>query len=228
VLADGFDTAAIGFIAPSLVKEWGVARPALAPVLSAALFGLAAGALCSGPIADKLGRKTVLVASVLLFAVACLASAFSETLVQLTVLRFLTGIGLGAAMPNAVTLMSEYCPSRLRATLTNAMFCGFPLGAACGGFLAAWLIPQFGWRSVLVFGGVMPLVLGVVMLFALPESVRFLVARAMPAQRIRAALARISPDAANASAFTMSETRPAAAGRAGAAWCCPRATSSAR
>jgi len=163
VLADGFDTAAIGFIAPSLIGEWGVERPALGPVLSAALFGLAFGALCSGPLADHFGRKTMLSASVLLFGVACTASSFSANLTQLTVLRFVTGIGLGAAMPNAVTLMSEYCPDRRRATLTNLMFCGFPLGAAFGGFLAAWMIPQWGWRSVLELGGAVPLVLAVVM-----------------------------------------------------------------
>ena len=88
VLLDGFDTAAIGYIAPSLIGEWGVRRPALAPVLSAALFGLAAGALLSDPLADRFGRKRVLVGAVLIFAVACLASAFSGNLFELTVLRF--------------------------------------------------------------------------------------------------------------------------------------------
>src|SRR6478672_1466147 len=99
VLLDGFDTAAIGFIAPSLIKEWGITRPALAPVLSAALFGLAAGALASGPLADRIGRKNVLTGSVLLFGLACTWSGFSADLTQLTVLRFVTGLGLGAAMP---------------------------------------------------------------------------------------------------------------------------------
>lgn len=156
VLLDGFDTAAIGYIAPSLIAEWGVSKPALAPVLSAALFGLATGALLSGPLADRLGRKTVLVSSVAVFALACLASGFSPDIWTLAALRFVTGLGLGAAMPNAVTLMSEYCPDARRATLTNAMFCGFPLGAALGGFLASWMIPQFGWRSVLILGGIAP------------------------------------------------------------------------
>src|SRR4051812_48631096 len=110
VLLDGFDTAAIGYIAPSLITEWGVARPDLAPVLSAALFGLAFGALSSGPLADRLGRKAVLVGSVLIIGVACFLSAYATGLTQLVIWRFATGLGLGAAMPNAVTLMSEFCP----------------------------------------------------------------------------------------------------------------------
>lgn len=208
VLLDGFDTAAIGYIAPSLIKDWGVTKPMLAPVLSAALFGLAAGALLSGPIADRLGRKRVLTVTVLIFGVATLASAFATNLTELSVLRFITGLGLGAAMPSAVTLMSEYCPTARRSTLTNLMFCGFPLGAAFGGFLAAWMIPQWGWQSVLVLGGIAPLVLTVGLLTLLPESVRFMVTRRQPVERIRAALARIAgPQVHQIERFTLSETR---------------------
>nr|WP_314543143.1 MFS transporter [uncultured Massilia sp.] len=205
VLLDGFDTAAIGFIAPSLIKEWGIAKPALAPVLSAALFGLAAGAIVAGPLADRLGRRVVLLASVLAFGAACGASAFAGGLEQLVILRFLTGIGLGAAMPNAVTLISEFCPDARRSFVTNAMFCGFPLGAACGGFLAAWMIPHWGWRSVLELGGAVPLVLAAVMLFVLPESVRHLVARNASPARIGAILRRVHPAAAAAKRFVMAE-----------------------
>ena len=205
VLLDGFDTAAIGFIAPSLMKDWGIAKPDLAPVLSAALFGLAAGALTSGPLADRYGRRVVLMVSVFVLGSACAASAFASSLHELTALRFITGLGLGAAMPNAVTLTSEFSPEARRATLTNAMFCGFPLGAALGGFLAAWMIPIWGWRSVLVLGGAAPLLLLVVMFFTLPESVRHMVAKAYPAERIRAVLTRISASAAGAASFTLSE-----------------------
>lgn len=205
VLLDGFDTAAIGFIAPSLLKEWGVEKSALGPVLSAALFGLAAGALSAGPLADRFGRKRVLVTSVLVFGLACLGSAYAADLSQLTMLRFVTGVGLGAAMPNAVTLMSEYCPQRRRATMTNAMFCGFPLGAAFGGFLAAWMIPQWGWRSVLELGGATPLLLTVLLLLLLPESVRYMVAKRQPVERIRGALSRISASAAEGRDFVLTE-----------------------
>ena len=228
VLLDGFDTAAIGYIAPSLITEWGVQRPALAPVLSAALFGLAFGALSSGPLADRFGRKKVLVGSVLVMGVACLSSAFSAELDHLVIWRFITGLGLGAAMPNAVTLMSEYCPDGRRATLTNAMFCGFPLGAAFGGFLAAWMIPQWGWRSVLILGGVAPLILTVLLVVLLPESVRYMVAKNEPVERIRAVLRRISASAANATSFVMSEKATSPRARAASASCSQALTRSAR
>ena len=205
LLLDGFDTAAIGFIAPSLTQEWGVERPALAPVMSAALFGLALGALVAGPLSDRIGRKRVLVLSVLLFGAACTWSAFGTGLTELAILRFVTGLGLGAAMPNAVTLTSEFCPARKRAMLTNAMFCGFPLGAALGGFLAAWMIPAWGWRSVLLLGGVAPLVAAVLIALLLPESVRFLVARGTSQERVKAVLRRISATADRASAFITRE-----------------------
>jgi AAHS family 4-hydroxybenzoate transporter-like MFS transporter len=216
VLMDGFDTAAIGYIAPSLLTEWHLARPSLAPVLSAALFGLAAGALCAGPLADRLGRKAVLVGAVLIFGAACLFSAFSGTLGHLVAWRFVTGLGLGAAMPNAVTLMSEYCPDARRATLTNTMFCGFPLGAAFGGFLAAWMIPQWGWRSVLLLGGITPLILGLLMLLLLPESVRHMVAKRQDVERIRRVLRRISGSAVEAASFVTTEKAPATQARSGA------------
>lgn len=208
VLLDGFDTAAIGFIAPSLLTEWHLTKPELAPVLSAALFGLACGALTAGPLSDRLGRRSLLLGAVVIFGASCLASAFAQSLQQLTVLRFVTGIGLGAAMPNAVTLMGEFCPDRRRATIINLMFCGFPLGAALGGFLAAWMIPHFGWRSVLMLGGVTPLLLGVLLLLKMPESVRFMVAHGKSVDRIRATLARISRDAMNAGSFAMTEAAP--------------------
>ncbi len=187
---DGYDTAVIGYIAPSLVQEWGISRPDLAPVLSAALFGLACGAISSGPIADRFGRKYLLIASVALFSIGSLISAQVDSLVALERWRFITGIGLGAAMPNAVTLLSEYCPQHQRARIVNTMFCGFPLGAALGGFIASYLIPTFGWRSTLVFGGVLPLLLSILMVFIIPESVRFLSGKPNTQTRIQAILKR--------------------------------------
>lgn len=172
VLLDGIDTAAVGYIAPALMQQWGIERAALAPVLSAALFGVAAGALAAGPLADWLGRRRVLLASVVIFGAASIASSMVESLQQLSAWRFVTGLGLGAAMPAAVTLVNEYSPSRRRAMVTNMIFCGFSFGAAVGGWVSAALIPAWGWRSVLFAGGAAPLALLVLLMWKLPESVR--------------------------------------------------------
>lgn len=188
---DGYDTAAIGYVAPSLINEWGVAKSDLSPVLNAALWGLACGAISSGPLADRIGRKYLLVGSVALFAVGSLISTQATSLDSLEVWRFITGIGLGTAMPSAVTLLSEFSPQRQRARIVNMMFCGFPLGAALGGFMASYLIPIYGWQSVFFVGGIFPLVISIVMLFAVPESVRFLASQKNQEQRIKAVLARM-------------------------------------
>lgn len=207
---DGMDTAAIGYVAPSLLEEWGMEKKELAPVLSAALFGLAIGAMTSGPLADKFGRKIVLTASVLLFSGFCVASAYAQDLTQMTVLRFITGLGLGAAMPNAVAMLSEYCPERNRALILNTMYCGFPVGAAAGGFFASFIIPEYGWRAVLLWCGAVPLVLGVLMIFIMPRSASFLVSKKQPAEKVRKILKRINPQAdLDNAVFVLPENRAA-------------------
>lgn len=195
VFLDGLDTAAMGFIAPALSQDWGIDRASLGPVMSAALIGMVFGALGSGPLADRFGRKVVLVFAVFLFGLFSLASAYSSNIDQLLVLRLLTGLGLGAAMPNATTLLSEYTPERLKSLLVTSMFCGFNLGMACGGFVSAKLIPSMGWHSLLMLGGILPLILAVVLMVWLPESARFLVVRNRGAERIRKVLAPIAPNA---------------------------------
>lgn len=190
---DGLDTAAVGFIAPALRDEWGLSPAQLNPVLGAALVGLMLGAFVAGPLADRIGRKTVLVVSVLFFGVWSLAAAYANSVESLTLLRFLTGLGLGGAMPNAITLTSEYCPQRRRSLMVTSMFCGFTLGSAFGGVVAAKMVPLFGWRSVLLMGGVLPLALLPLLLLLLPESARFLVQRRASGERIARILKRIAP-----------------------------------
>jgi AAHS family 4-hydroxybenzoate transporter-like MFS transporter len=206
VFLDGLDTAAMGFIAPALSQEWGIDRASLGPVMSAALIGMVFGALGSGPLADRFGRKVVLVVAVFLFGAFSLMSAYSSNIDQLLVLRLLTGLGLGAAMPNATTLLSEYTPERLKSLLVTSMFCGFNLGMACGGFVSAKMIPVLGWHSLLMLGGILPLVLAAVLLFSLPESARFLVVRNRGVERIRKVLSPIAPvDVAMATGFSVPE-----------------------
>ncbi|HGM5487357.1 TPA: MFS transporter [Serratia marcescens] len=182
---DGFDTAAMGYIAPSVAKDWGIVKQDLGPVLSAALLGLSLGALIAGPISDRIGRKRVLVFSCLFFGLSSLATAYAGSLNSLTLWRFLTGLGLGAAMPNAITLISEYAPQRCRSLAINTMYCGFPLGAAGGGAISSWLIPSYGWHSVLLLGAIAPLALTVLLILLLPESVKYMVNRGQDAAKIK-------------------------------------------
>ena len=171
---DGFDTTAIGYVAPALAKEWNIGKAALGPVFSAGLFGLMIGALLFGPLADRIGRKKIIIFSTLAFGIGTLVTSLVNDVNSLLAIRFLTGLGLGGAMPNTIALTSEFSPHRRRATMVMVMFVGFSIGAALGGLLAAALIPQFGWRSVFVVGGAAPLLLVPMLAWRLPESVRFL------------------------------------------------------
>jgi len=193
IALDGFDIAIMGFIAPTLKHEWGVTNYELGFVISAALIGLALGALLSGPLADWLGRKKIIVNSVFFFGFWTIVTAFSQNIDQMIFFRFMTGLGLGAAMPNIGTLVSEYAPERQRSFLITVIFCGFTFGAAAGGFSASWLIPRFGWHSLMALGGVLPLLFAPLLIWLLPESVRFLVVKRAPAARIRAILQRLYP-----------------------------------
>ncbi|MHB8268104.1 MFS transporter [Bradyrhizobium sp.] len=193
---DGFDTQAIGYVAPALAKEWGLTKATLGPVFSAGLFGLMIGALVFGPLADRIGRRKIIIFSTLAFGLGTLATAFIQDVSTLLAIRFLTGLGLGGAMPNAVAMTSEFSPHRRRATMVMIMFCGFSVGAALGGLLAAALIPSFGWRSVFMVGGLAPLLLVPVLALRLPESVRFLALSGRAHERVADLLGRINPKAA--------------------------------
>jgi AAHS family 4-hydroxybenzoate transporter-like MFS transporter len=193
IAIDGFDTAVIGFIAPAVRAEWRLAVAQLGPLFAAGLFGLMLGAFAVGPLADRRGRKTMLVASMILFGAASLASSYADGLTALIALRFLTGLGLGGAMPMTITLASEFCPAARRSSLVTLMFCGFTLGSATAGLVAARVLPAFGWRVLLIAGGLAPLLLAPVLGALLPESVRFLVTKGRAPERIAAVLRRISP-----------------------------------
>lgn len=193
VALDGMDIAIMGFIAPTLKAAWGVTNHQLGLVISAALIGLALGAMVAGPLADRYGRRVMILFSVLFFGLWTLATALSQNIEQMMLFRFLTGLGLGAAMPNVGTLVAEYAPERRRAFIITVVFCGFTFGAASGGFAASWLLPRYNWHSVLLLGGILPLLVLPLLFRGLPESVRFLISRGASAARIHAILDRMMP-----------------------------------
>jgi MFS transporter, AAHS family, 4-hydroxybenzoate transporter len=192
VVADGMDVAIMGFVTPSILQEWDISRPAFGIVISAAPFGLVIGALVAGPSSDRFGRKIVLVVSVFLFGALTLATAYASSPTEMAILRLLAGMGMGAAMPNASTLLSEYAPQRRRSLMITIMFTGFNLGSAAIGFAAAYLIPLHGWRSVLIVGGTVPLLLLPVLILFLPESARLLALRGAGPGKIAATLGRVT------------------------------------
>lgn len=198
-MLDGFDTQSIAFVAPRIAEDWGLTPAAFGPIFSAGLVGLTIGAFVLSPAADKFGRKTIILISTAIFGIFALLTAFAADMQQLLIYRLLTGIGLGAAMPNIIALTSEYAPQRLRATLVTVMFCGFPLGSTIGGLGSTWLIATWDWHSVFVVGGVLPLLLLPVLYFFLPESVRFLVARDAPEAKIAPIVRRIDAAASTQS-----------------------------
>lgn len=196
LIFDGFDAQSIGFVAPALLQEWGASRSALGPVFSAGLAGLMLGAFVTGPIADRYGRKPVLVGCALSFGILTLACAAAPSLPWLIIGRLLAGIGLGGAMPNAIALVTESVPARMRSRLATIVVCGYSLGGALGGLVTNLLLPSFGWRAVFIAGGAAPLILLPFLIFGLQDSVQFLVVHRPGSVALRRALARLVPDVA--------------------------------
>lgn len=205
VMMDGFDTAAIGFIAPDIRVHWQLTAGELAPLFGVGLLGLAMGALLCGPLSDRFGRKRVIEWCVVVFGGFSLLSAFSPNLETLVILRFLTGLGLGGAMPNTITMTSEYLPARRRGTLVTLMFCGFTLGSALGGVISAQWIPHIGWQGILILGGVLPLILVLALLVLLPESPHWQVRRQLPAAVVARTLSAITGERYESTQFWLNE-----------------------
>lgn len=170
---DGLDTQAIALAAPDIASDWGTGSSGFGFVFGIGLFGGLVGAIVFGRTSDRFGRRPNLLIAIVLFSLFSLATPLADSLTELAVIRFCTGIGLGGALPGVISLTSEYTPRRMRATVVGLMFCGFPLGAVIGGVLSAQLIPAYGWQSIFVLGGAVPLLL-LPVFWMLPESARFL------------------------------------------------------
>ena len=173
LILDGYDLSTIGLVVPSLSHEWALAPAAFTQAFALSSVGIMVGAMASGPIADRFGRRPMLLFSVAMFGVFSLASAYASSLQMLVAFRFLTGVGIGGAMPTTVALTSDYAPARWRTSLVMFMFTGASIGGFFAGQVAAQILPTWGWQGVFMVGGIVPLALLVVLFFVLPESPQF-------------------------------------------------------
>jgi len=174
LIMDGFDVQAIGYVAPAIITDWKITNPEMGPVFSAGLAGLFLGSLVFSMLADRIGRRPVILGATLAFSTLTLLTARATSLRELLILRVLAGLGLGAILPNATALIGEFSPPRLRIKTMTIVTNGFTIGAMIGGFLSAWLMPRYGWRSVFVAGGAIPLLILIPMFVSLPESPQFM------------------------------------------------------
>lgn len=194
LVLDGFDAVMIAYVGPSLAGVLHLAPRDLGPLFAAGLAGLTVGAFLCGPLADRFGRKRVLLASVAVFGGFTLIAAEFHTLSSLVTLRFAAGLGLGGAGPSAMALIAEMCPRDRRSTQLAWLGCGIPLGGGIAGFVAARLIPAYGWTSMFVVGGALPILLLFAIALRVPDSVRFLLLQHAGQDKVRRVMQKIAPD----------------------------------
>ena len=209
LIFDGFDSQIAGYVAPALVHDWHLNRALLGPLFSMGSLGFVVGAMAFGIFADRYGRRAALIGCVLFFGIFSLATAWATTLPEVFALRFLAGLGVGGAMPNGMALISEYFPTRLRATIMMLGGTGYALGSAICGLIGAWSVPAFGWQSLFLIGGGVPLLLLLLWVPFLPESIRFMVLREGDPAQITRMLRRMYPRVAvpEGASFTIAEER---------------------
>ena len=190
-ICDGYDINSIGVAVPQLTQAWNLSGPAFTTAFLWSSIGILMGALSSGPIGDHLGRKPLLLASLTIFGLASLLTAFAGSLLTMSVWRFFTGLGIGGAMPGSATLTGDYAPRRLRATMIMVTFTGAPLGGFLAGQIAGLLLPSFGWPGIFVVGGIVPLAMVAALAFWLPESPPVLARKGKLSPRQAALLQRL-------------------------------------
>lgn len=174
---DGFDVLAIAFAAPVLAKEWALPPAELGILFSSGLAGMTGGSLLIAPLADRVGRRSMTLGSLIGVTLGMFLSAAARGPVELALARVLTGLGIGAMLPSLATVVAEYSSARRRELAISLMSTGYPIGATLGGVGAVFLVGSFGWRGIFILGGLLSLVMVPIVLWRLPESLAFLAAR---------------------------------------------------
>ena len=177
MMMDGYDYTIITVAAPVIMKEWNIGTGLFGFVFSAAFLGYLFGAIIFGTLSDRIGRKKTLIMASLIFSVGTLLVCFSNTLYSLIPIRIFTGIGIGGAVPCAITLTSEYSPLKGRGKYVSIMYSGFLIGIMLGGYIAGFMLKHLGWRPLFLVGFIAPVFAIILLWFKLPESARWLSAR---------------------------------------------------
>ncbi|WP_168383884.1 aromatic acid/H+ symport family MFS transporter [Acinetobacter indicus] len=192
ILFDGYDLAINGVVLPLLMDEWALSAVQAGMLASTALAGMMFGAMIFGSLADKIGRKKVIMICIVLFSGLTFAGGFASNPTEFGILRFLAGLGIGGVMPNLVALTSEYAPKNMRSTLVTTMFSGYAVGGVMAALLGAWLTPSFGWEIMFFIAGIPLLLLPIIWKF-LPESLMFIV-KENKQEQARPIMARLAPE----------------------------------
>jgi AAHS family 4-hydroxybenzoate transporter-like MFS transporter len=210
LLVEGFDTSAIGYIQPQITKDWGLPANTVGTILNADMVGLLLGYLFVAPLSARFGHRRMVIACTTAFGALTFLTVSSTGIGMLIAFRFLTGIGVGGAMPSAVALVGEYFPERVRSTSITLIYIGFSLGQIAAGVVAGLLLQSFSWRAVLAFGGAVTLILAALFGLLLPESLEYLINRGQKRPHTVRILSRLAPEIA-----ISDTTRLMAGGQAG-------------
>ncbi|RFA13211.1 hypothetical protein B7R22_13655 [Subtercola boreus] len=196
LVADGMDVAIAGLVFPRLIAEWGTTIGQVTIAVTGALLAMAIGAISSGPIADRWGRKPVLTIGFLIFTLGTAALGLSGSIEVFTLVRILSCLGLGAVTPVAMTIVADWAPAARRAQMVALSFSGVALGTIVGAYLAAVLIPAFGWKSLVLIAGLLPVIVVPFYLRFVPEPPATLVKRGRSDSEVKRALVVIAADPA--------------------------------
>jgi MFS family permease len=195
MIADGYDLLSISFVAPYAIKEWGIDNASFGPVFSVANAASMVGGAAFGFMADRAGRKQMLVFGTLLLGFSTIGASLAMSLPQLLLWRLVAGFGLGAVPPIAIVMVNEIAPQRMRATIVAGVYLGNAIGVLLAALVADSFAAEYGWRIIFVIGGIAPLLVSVGLALFLPESLRFLVARRPGSPQIARIAARVAPAA---------------------------------
>ncbi|WP_405716389.1 MFS transporter (plasmid) [Streptomyces xanthophaeus] len=194
MVAEGLDTTIAAFVYPRLKEDWGISGDTVTATVTLGVLAMIVGGVAAGPLADRYGRKGVTVVGTAAFGLATVAMGLADSIGPFTALRVVACLGLGAVLPTVMALVADWMPAQRRVQMVALAFAGVTAGTALGGILASVLIPAFGWPTLLVVCGIVPLLLIQAVVRYVPESVSVLAARKRPRAELRKALAAVAPD----------------------------------